>query len=450
MRVNGTVFVAVVALGLSSTARAEVVDLKALEKRALERHSLVQAGQARTRAAAAGVREARSGYLPHIGVNMDSSLGPGRNIIEVAGYRTSDEIAADNAANRDPAKYRVQGVNALGSKGALIPQWRSTANLVIQTNIYDFGRTAAAVNASEAKLSAAGAEQEHTRAQVIAQVRQAYLNWLSNHELQRMSVSASEDSTRRTERVTALIQEGAKPRGDFAPVESERLLSELELERASGELEEARMLLEQSVGEPLSSSAEPDLKVLDVQADGQIERRTDPSLRMLAHQRAAMEATARLQRKAGSPVISSTVGGGIGVQTSLADVKGSSYALPSYAVGLGITVPIWDGGGSRASADATEARADELRIQIEDAELSRGQERARAKLDAQHAEKRQATALSLVEICKTRVADTEAGYELGAMQFEQVQQARSVLRRAETEVIMARVARAEAVLRFAP
>ena len=92
----------------------------------------------------------------------------------------------------------------------------------------------------------------------------------------------------------------------------------------------------------------------------------------------------------------------------------------------------------------------ELRIRLEGSELDRQQEKARARLDAQHAEKREGTALKLVEICKTRVADTEAGYELGAMQFDQVQQARTMLRRAENEVVLARVARAEAVLRFAP
>ncbi|MDB4972594.1 MAG: outer rane efflux protein [Myxococcaceae bacterium] len=434
----------VVAAGLSSGARAEVVELKALEKRALERHFSLRAGDARTRAAEAGVREAKSGYMPHVGLNVDSNLGPGRQILYVRGGKTR----ADAESSTHSQTIAVQGVAVGTQNGALLPYWRSTANLVLGTNLYDFGRTAAAVAASRAKYEAASAEQELTRAQVVSNVRQAYLSWLSSHELHRLSSSGSEDSARRTERVNALIQEGARPRGDFAPVESDRLLSELELERSVGELESARMLLEATVGEPLPANAEPDLNVLEVRVDASVTPKVDPSLRMLAYQRAATAATARMQRKAGAPVISASAAAGVGVQTKIDE--NTFKALPSYAVGLGLSVPIWDGGGSRAGAAATEARADELRIRLESAEVDRHQERARARLDAQHAQNREATALKLVEICKTRVADTEAGYELGAMQFDQVQQARSMLRRAETEVVLAKVARAEAVLRFAP
>ncbi|MDB4986206.1 MAG: outer rane efflux protein [Myxococcaceae bacterium] len=442
MRVRRTVVAAaVLAASWCSTASAEVVELKALEKRALERHFSLRAADARTRAAEAGVREAKSGYMPHAALNVDSNLGPGRNIITVL--------------DENGHKSLVQGINAVqpGEKRVgpppLLPQWRNTANVVLGVNLYDFGRTGAAVAASRAKYAAAGAEQDLTRAQVLGSVRQAYLTWLSSHELHRLSASGSDDSVRRTERVNALIQEGARPRGDFAPVESDRLLAELELERSVGDLEGARMVLEQTVGERLPAGAEPDLTVLDVRVASTADPKSDPSLQMLVHQRAAMEATARMQRKAGAPVISTSVLVGAGVQNNFEGDK-SLKLLPSYAVGLGLSVPLWDGGGSKASSAASEARADELRIRLENSENDRQQEKTRARLDAEHAAKREATALKLVDICKTRVSDTEAGYELGAMQFDQVQQARTMLRRAETEVVLAKVARAEAVLRFAP
>ncbi len=127
-----------------------------------------------------------------------------------------------------------------------------------------------------------------------------------------------------------------------------------------------------------------------------------------------------------------------------------STVLPSYAVGLAMAIPLWDGGGNHAAAEATEAQADELRLRLESTESDRNFERRRADLDAEHALARQQTAEKLREVCAARVTDVEAGYELGAMQFDQVQQARSMLRRAETEVVLARVARAEAILRFAP
>jgi outer membrane protein TolC len=124
--------------------------------------------------------------------------------------------------------------------------------------------------------------------------------------------------------------------------------------------------------------------------------------------------------------------------------------FPSYQVGVGLSIPIWDGGGSSASADATDARVDELRLRAEDAEAERNQQHAKAALEAEHALKRRATAEQLIEVCKARVNDTETGYAMGAMQFDQVQQARSMLRRAETELVMAKVARTQALLRTAP
>jgi outer membrane protein len=432
--------------GLTQTAAAELVELKQLEQRALERHALAQAGAAHERAAAANVREAESAYRPRIGLNVDSNLAPGRRIIDVREAQTPEQILARETAS----VYQVQGVAALGSGSnrAFVPQWRSTANVTIGANLYDFGRTSAAVAASRAKLRSSKVENEQTRAQVVASVRLAYLSWLSAHQLRRLSESASVDGLRRSERVNALVQEGARPRAELAPVEADRLLSQLEFERASGDLEGARLMLEQSVGEPLSESAEPDLRVLDVQPEAVPRSSTDPQLRMLVHQRAALEATARMQRRAGLPVISASAAAGIGVQTPVdeSDFK----ALPSYVVGLGLSVPLWDGGGSRAAADATEAQADALRLRLESASSEREHEQKRAELDAAYALRRQKTAEQLVTVCTTRVTDVEAGYELGAMQFDQVQQARSLLRRAETELVMAKVARAEAILRFLP
>jgi outer membrane protein TolC len=128
----------------------------------------------------------------------------------------------------------------------------------------------------------------------------------------------------------------------------------------------------------------------------------------------------------------------------------SFSTFPSYSLGLALTVPLWDGGGSKAGAEAAEANAAELGLRMEGAQRERAEERERARLEAEHADKRRALAEQLLTVCKTRVDDAEAGYELGAMQFDQVQQARALMRRAETELVMAKVAHAAAVLRVTP
>jgi outer membrane protein len=441
-----------IGVGVTSSAAAEVVPLAELEKRALERHVAVLASAARERAAAAGVREARSGYMPHVGMQVDANAQPGRRIWQVNAIDPDERDLPVDDQRTTP--ILVQGTNALDPnandrvkkeqrRNALTPVFRTTALVQLTSTLYDFGRTASSVAVSRARLEATKAENEVTRAEVVAVVRGAYLTWLSSVELHRIAAQATADGQQRSHRVSALITEGARPRGDLAPVEADRLLSELELERALADMEEARMALEYAVGEPLSPTAEPDLKLLELQVASSATA-ADPHLRLLVFQRAVYEATARLQRKAGMPAFTAGLGAGVGVQPD------PLRYLPSYQVGVGLSIPIWDGGGSAASAAATDARVEELRLRLEDAEAERNQEHAKATLQSEHALKRQATAQQLIEVCKARVTDTETGYEMGAMQFDQVQQARSMLRRAETELVMAKVAHTEALLRTAP
>ncbi len=439
-----TFLLALLGLGVASSAAADVVPLADLEKRALERHVAVLASQAKERAAEAGVREAWSNYMPRAGVQVDANAMPGRKIIELDRFDRNGEVTD---------RYLVQGTNAFTSGSsekqrarAFVPVFRTTALLQLTATLYDFGRTAAGVAVSRARLEATKAENEVTRAEVVAVVRGAYLGWLSAVELHRIAADATSDGQQRSERVSALITEGARPRGDLAPVEADRLLSQLELERALGDMEVAKMALEYAVGESLPDNAEPDMKLLDA-TSGNEASKPDAQLRLLVFQRAVLETTARLQRKAGMPAFTAGVGAGFGLQPN---PPGDIRYLPSYQVGVGLSIPIWDGGGSDASADATDARVDELRLRLEDAEAERNQDHARAALEAEHALKRKATAEQLIDVCKARVGDTETGYAMGAMQFDQVQQARSMLRRAETELVMAKVAHTQAILRVAP
>lgn len=424
----------------TSSASADVVTLAALEERALEKHTRLSAGALRVRAADAELRQAASAYRPRVGLSVDANAAPGR-VLRSQGNG-----------------FYAQGVRSLedGARQweAIMPRPRVGAGVQLDAYLYDFGRTHAAVQAGQAKRRAVQADGELERAQVIATVRGAYLGWLSAHQLHTLAATASSDAARRTERVAALIQEGARPRTDLPPIDADRLLSELERERAEGELASARLTLEQSVGEQLSPSAEPDPELLQAPfPEATTSPSPDPALAVLAQQRRAMLANARFQRKQRAPLLSTSIGAGVYgqlTQSTDPDPKFGFRPFPSYSLGLALTVPLWDGGSSKAGAEAAEANAAELGLRMESAERERAEERERARLEAEHADKRRALAEQLLIVCKIRVEDAEAGYELGAMQFDQVQQARALMRRAETELVMAKVAHAAAVLRALP
>lgn len=431
------------ALVFGSAARAEVVPLAALEQRAVEKHALLRASAERTRAAAADVKQAESAYRPRMGLTADATAAPGRRLLKIPAL----EVRPDGTVAPRPGEgtYRVQGAQTITQGGdAFLPQIRTGADVSLGANLYDFGKTRSLVAASRAKLKSTQVDEDLTRAQIVAGVRGAYLSWLSAHQLLKLSAASHDDAARRSERANALVQEGARPRGDLAPVEADRLLSQLERQRAEGELEGARLVLEQSVGEPLVAQAEPDAALLAIDL-GEDRGAPDAELRSLDAQRATLMASAQAQRRTNAPVLSTSFSVGVHAQG-----REDWSVFPTYLAGLSLTVPLWDGGASRASAEAADARADEVRIRLEHAEVIRAQELARARLDIVHADQRASTAQQLLEVCTKRLSDVEAGYEMGAMQFEQVVQARTLLRRAETELVMAKVTRAEAVLRVSP
>lgn len=418
---------------VGSSVRAEVVELLSLERIALEHHALLRAGAARERAAWAEVRQTASAYHPRVGMAADGTAAPGSRLIAIPG-----------------SDYLVQGARTIDKHGAFQPQIRAGASVTVAANLYDFGRTSAAVAASRAQHAAVEGAQVLTRTEVVIGIRSAYLAWLSAFELHKLAVAANIDAAARAERVQALIGEGARPHGDLVPVQTDSVLAELELKRARGQLKAAQLILEQASGVQLSDTAEPDPKVLEAQPEPKSTQRAHPSTFSLKQQRSALEATARMHRRERLPILATSLGLGVGARFQ--DTNGSlkTYLFPTFIAGLSLTVPLWDGGAAKSAADAAEARMEELSVQLESSERAAKQDRERALTDAENAQELEETASRLIELCRARVRDTESGYELGAMQFEQVHQARASLRHAETEMIQARIARAEAVLRIKP
>jgi cobalt-zinc-cadmium efflux system outer membrane protein len=118
-------------------------------------------------------------------------------------------------------------------------------------------------------------------------------------------------------------------------------------------------------------------------------------------------------------------------------------------VGLTFAVPLLDGGRQDAQASQLRATAAELDARAREVQAARDAEDARAEADRASAEGRLAIAEELVEACETRLRQAEERYDLGAGSIEPIAEARTVLLRARSEVVLARVDRAGALLRLA-
>jgi outer membrane protein len=426
-RTGGTFLSMLIPLFLAlrpAPASAEIVTLAALEKLALENRDL-RAGAAMARSAEAEVAKARGGYHPQLGFRADVSTITGSHLVEVR--------------DTNGATYLVSGARGLDQPNAWLPKLRETFDLSVSQRIYDFGRTRSAVQAAKSNAASVDIDNRLASADQLHAVRVAYLKWLAAHELSRAAAHAAGDAEAQRLRVENLIGSGVRPKSDLTPAQGEELLAKLEYARAAEDINTARATLEDAAGVRLPETAEPDPMLL-LEGAVKPENASDLEQRSLEHQRAAALARALAFRRGRYPEL------GLGTSLGLRAQEGN--VVPLYTLGLTLTVPIWDGGVSKANATAAEAEADsvELRMHSHGDRLAR--ERDRAKQDAQAARLRLKLAQQLVAVGEARLESAREGYELGARPVEALFAARAMLRKAHGEVVLAKVALAEATLKL--
>jgi len=437
---SAAAFLGIVLLGVFSVsaARAQVITLAELERQAVQKRPALDANEAATRGAQAEVDRAFAAYYPVVSFETSAAVSPGNQL------RGIDCEALDEC---DGGEYAVAVTRELGEDvrvsdvlDALGPTLRYGAGVEAKMSLYDFGRTSAAVDASRAKRSAVHSERDVTRMKIVKLVRAGYLGWLAANELLSVTEVASADAKERSARVSDLISEGMRPRADLTPVRSDELLAELELERARGDLAKRKLLLEHAVGAPLPDGAIPDRTLLEY--EGATRDADDPELRALELERLAAGKTADALDQSDNAVL-----GGL---TSLGIYGELGSFAPNYNIGLNLSVPLWDGGGDEASAAAARARKAGIDAQIREHEIARKQEQREVSVDVANATKRLTTADALLASTTAQLEEAEARYDLGGGGIEPIAVARAMMRRAHTELLLAKIARVEAALRALP
>jgi outer membrane protein TolC len=413
---------------LCAPCAAQIVPLRALERRALDNQALAVGEQGRVRGAAAEVRKAASAYHPQVQFKADTTIQPGRQLVTVRDVEGQE--------------YLIQGTRSIGDPGAFAGQTRVGVQFDVNSSLYNFGRTAAAVEAGQAGYAAASAEAHAQRVTLVAQVRSSYLGWLTARELMRIAELSLRDAERQRARVAALIEQGTQPEGELLPVRGEELLARLDFERAHNDLAHARLDLSRVVGTALPSAAEPDPSLLLAEATSSAGPEQDPTLLMLQRQYAAALALARAEKRRRRPELAVGLSAGLRAQ--------GQDLFPFYSAGLIFAAPLWDGGLALASAESARARATQLRAQTLTHAQERHVDRELTQGDLASARERLALAERLRELSQERLLALEAAYDLGSISFDQIGQARAMLRRAQTEELRAKVARTDAVLRLMP
>jgi cobalt-zinc-cadmium efflux system outer membrane protein len=406
-------------------AAAEVVRLEDLEDHALRQRAQVAGDRAEVAAARADANVARSAYSPTLALNAFASAEPGGRLIHVN--------------DRSGVEYLVPGSRPLGAEGAFFPEVRYGGLLSFQARIYDFGRTRAGVAAAAARVEAAGARGRASRVQIANEVRAAYLDWLGAGLLHAVSQRSLANARARLDLVQARVSTGTRPPSDLATARYEQTSAEIDDFESKKHVENAKITLEHATGAPLPPTAAPDASLLD-RAPSRVEVGEAPEMAALRSQRASALAMARYYEHGTTPVLTGTAEAGVRGQ--------SEHVFPMYRALVSLVIPLLDGGSSAAQAARARGEAASLDAKEREYRALVKSERARAWNDWVGAAERLRLAESLYALAATRSRDAEERYNVGDGKIESVLETGAGLARAEREVVLAKIYRADAALRL--
>jgi outer membrane protein TolC len=408
--------------------------LREVVERAGARYPGVAVSLEQSAAAAAGVREARTVYLPKAQSvlqlnratdnNVPGLLLPGTFISPISG----------------PIHLQNAGTSAWGSAVGFLVNWEP----------FDLGQRPAHVAAAQASQAKAEKTLARTRFDVEAAAADAFLTVLAADATAERAMASLERARALETSVRALTESGLKPGADLARATAERAAAEAQVVQAELAAKTARVAVAQLTGDPAASVAPVSGKLAaEPPASGE-PAATSVLLShpAVAEQQAAVdevEARRKEIAKAYAPrfyLQSSLYARGTGLTADGASMGGANGLGPNYynwGLGFSVVFPFLDQPQIRAQREAEghRAAAEEASLRRLKQDLSAQEERAVAQLDAA----RKLAALAPVQATAARSAmeQSQARYKSGLAPLLEVAEAQRLLLQSEIDEALARL-----------
>jgi outer membrane protein TolC len=276
--------------------------------------------------------------------------------------------AASVASSRGRLASAVAGdrLDLSGSASAARsgPDHESTsysAGVTASIKLYDANRSKYSVDASRSTLAAAGEDALETLAAVRANVKTAYLSLLLAYETERQREESVRAFDQHLDQAKGFFDAGAKPWYDVTKAEVDLGNAQLSRAEASSAVRDARASLANAMG--IDQTEDFDIeragldiltlapRVLDSAETLALENR--PDYKSSALRMEAGRSTLKAESRANSPTVSLTGGYNGAADDSFDFERG-------WNTGLKMSVPILDGGASKARADIARAQVDSL------------------------------------------------------------------------------------------
>jgi outer membrane protein TolC len=398
-------------LAMTASAPAKVYSLDDCIEAALESSTTLARARESVSGADAGVMSSWSSVLPSVS----------------AGLSTGDNLTVANGAEL----AELSGSSASG-------------NLTLRQTIFD-GSSFAGISGALHSRRAVELSLEETRRLVVLNVTSAYYGLLKAEELRDVQEEAVELAREQLRKTQSLFDLGSASKSDLLKARVQVAQSELALISARKSAETARAGLRLTMGLPANGaveveapgqmSAEP--AAFDINLEEAVSRR--PDVRAAEEQYAAARRSVLSAKAARWPdldlsVSYSKTGEDLGDVLDTDDFK-ENY---SRSVGLSISIPIFNGLGTKASIDAAKSNLREYEITLREARLNAEYEIESARLGVIEQRERVAVAEQSVDSAEEDLRLSEERFRLRAASMLELIDARVAYSQARVDLVEAR------------
>jgi len=359
----------------------KVLTLQDCIEYALKHHSAVLSSEREVTASKAGVRQARSAYLPRLMANYNYSQ---------SGYE-GEQVGT--------------GFRRVGTFT------NEQTTLGLSETLYDGGRTHLAIRQAVAAQQVSLANLELARQERILAVVQAYFEVLRTKRLAEIASEAVVQAEKQIELIQARIDTGDAAKVDVFPAQVQLANAKLQKLQADNDARVAVNSLRNAMG----MEKGPPLKLADVEEPTFTVPALDECLNLaLKNRPEAMRAQAQVD--AAKAALSYARAQTMPIPSASANydrgLAGSGYDS-QWSVGLGVTLNLFDGGALRAQVEAKRAQLESAMLSADQVRKDISAEVEEVHLNLTNAFERLKASKANVELAKTNLEVANTKYEQG-------------------------------------
>jgi outer membrane protein TolC len=399
---------------------------------ALHNYPSIQVSQEQINAAAAGIRLARTAFLPRVDGLAQVNRATRNNVF---GLLLPQSVIPSMSGP-------VIGSNNLGTA------WGSAIGTLVTWEPFDFGLRRASVDAAAAAQAQSEATLRRTQFEVATAAADAYLTLVAAQETVRAAQAGVDRAEVVMQTTNALVGAELRPGADASRAEAELAAAQTQLIQAQQAVEVARAMVSRFVGMEPAQIAVSSPRLLQLPPEESV-----PALDTTANPFAAEQSAVVEQTKAQLKALErsyfprfylqgSAYARGTGAETDgrlLGGVNGLAPSVQNYALGFSVTFPALDlpSVQAREAAQSAAVRAQTARYRQIAIDLRAQWNAAVATL--QGARKVAANTPLQVSAARAAVGQAAARYQSGLGNVDEVAEAQRLLTQAEIDDALARL-----------